>query len=135
MEMSRDRPLSTEEQKMYLKRCNEVLKKELEEYKIETFDIPRLECFQIFDLIDRGRKTGNELELMKEEMMKSVETESNVIRNDSNIIPNVLWDNVTLHQVNFHILLGTQFRFRWLNIKEIDVASAILIKPISNHLK
>ena len=101
MEMSRDRPLSTEEQKMYLKRCNEILKKELEEYKIETFDIPRLECFKVFDLIDRGRKTGNELELMKEEMMKSVETESNVIRNDSNIIPNVLWDNITLHQVNY----------------------------------
>ena len=103
MEMSRDRPLSIEEQKMYLKRCNEVLKKELEEYKIETFDIPRLECFKVFDLIDRGRKTGNELEIMKEEMMKSVETESNVIRNDSNIIPNVLWDNVTLHQVNFYM--------------------------------
>ncbi len=103
MELSRDRPLSTEEQKMYLKRCNEILKKELEEYKIETFDIPRLECFKVFDLIDRGRKTGNELELMKEEMITSVETESNVIRNDSKIIPNVLWDNVTLHQVNFHI--------------------------------
>ena len=109
MEMSRDRPLSAEEQKMYLKRCNEILKKELEEYKIETFDIPRLECFKVFDLIDRGRKTGNELELMKEEMMKSVETESNVIRNDTNIIPNVLWDNVTLHQVNFHIYFGRRF--------------------------
>jgi len=119
MEMSRDRPLSTEEQKMYLKRCNDVLKKELEEYKIETFDIPRLECFKVFDLIDRGGKTGNELELMKEEMMKSVETESNVIQNDSNIIPNVLWDNVTLHKVNLHILLGTKFQFRWLNIKKM----------------
>jgi hypothetical protein len=49
-------------------------------------------------LIARGRKTGNELEMIKEEMMKSIETESNVIRNDTNIIPNVLWDNVTLHQ-------------------------------------
>ena len=103
MEKSRDRPLSTEEQKMYLNRCNEALKKELEGYKIETFDIPRLECFKVFDLIDRGRKTGKELEIMKEEMIKSVETESNVIENDSNIIPNVLWDNVTLHQVTFHI--------------------------------
>ena len=120
MEMSRDRPLSTEEQKMYLKRCNEILKKELEEYKIETFDIPRLECFKVFDLIDRGRKAGNELELMKEEMMTSVETESNVIRNDSNIIPNVLWDNVTLHQVNI-------FHFRDLTLFE---DSYMIYKPV-----
>ena len=120
MEMSRDRPLSTEEQKMYLKRCNEILKKELEEYKIETFDIPRLECFKVFDLIDRGRKTGNELELMKEEMMISVETESNVIRNDSNIIPNVLWDNVTLHQVNiFHFRDLTLFEDSYMIYKSV----------------
>ena len=120
MEMSRDRPLSTEEQKMYLKRCNEILKKELEEYKIETFDIPRLECFKVFDLIDRGRKTGNELELMKEEMMISVETESNVIRNDSNIIRNVLWDNVTLHQVNiFHFRDLTLFEYSYMIYKPV----------------
>ena len=58
-----------------------------------------------FELISMELKSFDSklVELMKEEMMISVETESNVIRNDSNIIPNVLWDNVTLHQVNFHI--------------------------------
>ena len=101
MEISRDRPLSQEEQKLYLNRCNEAIKHELEEYKIETFEIPRFECFKVFDMIDRGRKTKNELGTLKEEMMKSVETESNVIENDSNIIPNILWDNVTLHQVKY----------------------------------
>jgi len=98
MEISRDRPLSQEEQKLYLNRCNEAIEHELEGYKIETFEIPKFECFKVFDMIDRGRKTKNELGTLKEEMMKSVETESNVIGNDSNIIPNILWDNVTLHQ-------------------------------------
>ena len=107
MEISRDRPLSQEEQKLYLNRCNEAMKHELEEYKIETFEIPRFECFKVFDMIDRGRKIKNELGILKEEMVKSVETASNVIGNDSNIIPNILWDNVTLHQVEyFQILLG-----------------------------
>ena len=101
MEISRDRPLSQEEQKMYLNRCNEAMKHELEAYKIEPFDIPRFECFKVFDMIDRGRKTKHKLGILKEEMMKSVVTESNLIGNDSNIIPNILWDNVTLHQVKY----------------------------------
>ena len=103
MEITRDRPLSQEEQKLYLNRCNDAIKHELDRYKIEKFEIPSFECFKVFDMIDRGRKNGDELAILKEKMMKSIETESNVIENDSNIIPNILWDNVTLHQVNFAI--------------------------------
>jgi len=98
MEITRDRPLSQEEQKLYLNRCNDAIKHELDRYKIEKFEIPSFECFKVFDMIDRGRKKGDELAILKEKMVKSIETESNVIENDSNIIPNILWDNVTLHQ-------------------------------------